>query len=100
MAAAARAWLGWNTESFIMPAGVRVDSRYWNASPLLFAWRAHRLTAQGPSRPSDRWLTASVAAASSPPAPPQRTAVPNRSSASQPVWCAGAADVFHAHLRG
>ncbi len=94
-----RAWLGWNTESFIMPAGVRVDSRYWNASPLLFAWRAHRLTAHGPSRPSDRWLTASVAAASSPPAPPQRTAVPNRSSACQEVWCAGAADVFHAHLR-
>jgi len=53
----------------------------------------------GPSRPSDRWLTASVAAASSPPAPPQRTAVPNRSSACQEVWCAGAADVFQAHLR-
>lgn len=81
-----------------MPPRV-VDSRYWNASPASSAWRTHRLIAQGPSRPNDRWLSASVAPSSLPSSPPQRTAVPNRSSASHCVWCAASVVVFHAHLR-
>lgn len=93
-----RAWFGSNTESLDMPPVCAVDSRYWNALPALSACRTHMLIAQGPARPKCRRLMDSVAPSSLPSAPPQRTAVPNRSSASHTAWCALSAVLFHAHL--
>ena len=95
-----RAWFGSNTESLDMPPECAVDSRYWNALPALSACRTHMLIAQGPARPKCRRLMDSVAPSSLPSAPPQRTAVPNRSSATHAAWCAWSAVLFHAHLRG